>query len=108
MGAELQGVGGQQSTIVPMLVGSWAANAGTPRTNVTITKVSPPPSAMRPPTITSAVATRRGAVYLEPVDGGGEQRGEQHGDRTRHDDRRQVRHDGADARLRAGPEVRSG
>jgi hypothetical protein len=49
-----------QFTMVLTLVESWASNAGTPRTNVTTTKVSTPPSAARPPSITSAVATPRG------------------------------------------------
>ena len=47
--------------------------------------------------MTSAVATpARHAAYLQPVDRGGEQRGEQQRDRDRHDDRGQVRHDDAD------------
>jgi hypothetical protein len=49
-----------QFTIVATLVESSAASAGTPRTKVATTKVSTPPSAARPPTITSAVARPRG------------------------------------------------
>jgi len=46
--------------MVLTLVASWVASAGSPRTKVMTTKVSTPPSAARPPTITSAVAIPRG------------------------------------------------
>ena len=52
-----------QPTTVSTLAESWAARAGTPRTNVTTTKVSTPPSAASPPTSTSAVAAARGTPW---------------------------------------------
>ena len=79
-------------TMSLMLAVSWLPSSGTPRTNVTTTNVSTPPSAARPPTSTSAVATPRGTRRcLHPVHGRGEQRGQQQGDRDRDDDGRQVR-----------------